>query len=258
MQPINDSQWEQFEEEGYLRLGRVMDDEELATLQQRIDDIMMGKAKLPYDQIMMQIDGKTADYGKMEPMTKGHKGPTLNYRKITELELDPFFLSYMQKPAFRDICARAYGSSTPIATPRAMFMNKPADTGTHLPWHQDVFRNLDKFSDIIIWAALDPATLDSGCLRVIPKSHYRIYDGNFPTEEQLETLFAVADPVTLELEPGEGVLLHVNLIHTSAVNDTGLPRRAFSVAYIDAAARTKEGQPLPTIFGEGALIPQFN
>ena len=259
MQPINDSQWQQFEEEGYLRLGRVMDDEELATLQKRIDDIMMGKAKLPYDQIMMQIDGKTADYSKMEPMTKGaQRVPTLNYRKITELELDPFFLSYMQKPAFRDICARAYGSSTPIATPRAMFMNKPADTGTHLPWHQDVFRNLDKFSDIIIWAALDPATLDSGCLRVIPKSHHRIYEGNFPTEEQLEALFAVADPVTLELQAGEGVLLHVNLIHTSAVNDTGLPRRAFSVAYIDAAARTNDGQPLPTIFGAGALIPQFN
>ena len=72
MQPINDNQWKQFEEEGYLRLGSVMDDEELATLQKRIDDIMMGKApKLPYDQIMMQIDGKTSDYSKMEPMTKG-------------------------------------------------------------------------------------------------------------------------------------------------------------------------------------------
>ncbi len=258
MQSISDSQWQQFLEEGYLLLGRVMEDEELTTLQQRIDEIMMGKAKLPYDQLMMQLDGKTSDYSKMEPMTKGHKGPTLNYRKITELELDPFFLSYMQKPAFRDICARAYGPSTPIATPRAMFMNKPADTGTHLPWHQDVFRNLDTLSRIIIWAALDPATLDNGCLRVIPKSHHRIYEGNFPTEEQLEGLFAAAEPVTLELQAGEGVLLHVNLIHTSAVNGTGLPRRAFSVAYADAATRTADGQFLPTIFGEGALSPQFN
>ena len=258
MQSISDSQWQQFKEEGYLLLGRVMEDEELDTLQKRIDDIMMGEAKLPYDQLMMQLDGKTSDYSKMEPMSKGHKGPALNYRKITELELDPFFLSYMQKPAFREICARAYGTSTPISTPRAMFMNKPADTGTHLPWHQDVFRNLDTLSRIIIWAALDPATLDSGCLRVIPKSHHRVYEGNFPTEEQLEVLFAAADPVTLELEPGEGVLLHVNLIHTSAVNETGLPRRAFSVAYTDAATKTKAGQSLPTIFGEGALSPQFN
>ena len=47
MQPISDSQWQQFEEEGYLRLGRVMDDEELDTLQKRIDDIMMGQSQTP-------------------------------------------------------------------------------------------------------------------------------------------------------------------------------------------------------------------
>ena len=67
------------------------------------------------------------------------------------------------------------------------------------------FGTLTPFQTLSYWAALDPATLDSGCLRVIPKSHHRIYEGNFPTEEQLEALFAVADPVTLELQPGEGV-----------------------------------------------------
>ena len=257
-QQISDKQWQQFQEEGYLPLGRVMDDGELATLQQRIDDIMMGKAQLPYDRMMMQLDGKTSNYGEMEPMTKGHKGPTLNYRKITELEFDPFFLSYMQKPAFREICAKAYGLSTPISTPRAMFMNKPAETGTHLPWHQDVFRNLDTDPRIIIWAALDPATLDNGCLRVIPKSHRRIFEQNFPTEEQTKILLAKSEPVTLELQAGEGILLDNSLIHTSAVNKTHAPRRAFSVCYIDAATKSTDGQPLPIIFGEGALRPQFD
>ena len=47
MQSISDSQWEQFKEEGYLLLGRVMDDEELDTLQKRIDDIMMGECQTP-------------------------------------------------------------------------------------------------------------------------------------------------------------------------------------------------------------------
>ena len=140
---IDDKQWQRFLEEGYLLLGAVLDDAELNTLKTRIDDIMQGKVELPYDRMMMQLDGKSSCYREMEPMTKGHKGQTLNYRKITELELDPFFLAFMQKPLFRAICARAHGPSTPISTPRAMFMNKPAETGTHLPWHHDVFVNLD-------------------------------------------------------------------------------------------------------------------
>ena len=43
---ISDEQWARFEKEGYVRLGRVMDDDELAGLQQRIDDIMLGNVKV--------------------------------------------------------------------------------------------------------------------------------------------------------------------------------------------------------------------
>ena len=250
---ISNKQWQQFLEEGYLLLGVVMDDEELTSLQQRINDIMLGNAQLPYDRMTMQLDGKSSNYSEMEPMTKGHKGPTLNYRKITELELDPFFLTYMQKPIFREICARAHGPSTPISTPRAMFMNKPAETGTHLPWHHDVFDNLDTEPRIIVWTALDPATLDSGCLWVIPRSHRHSVGKNRLTEEQVEILLAESEPVILELQAGEGVLLENSLIHTSGVNRTSAPRRAFSACYIDAATKSTDSQPLPIIFGKDAL-----
>jgi len=253
---IDDKQWQRFLEEGYLLLGAVLDDAELNTLKTRIDDIMQGKVELPYDRMMMQLDGKSSCYREMEPMTKGHKGQTLNYRKITELELDPFFLAFMQKPLFRAICARAHGPSTPISTPRAMFMNKPAETGTHLPWHHDVFVNLDIDPRIIVWTALDHATLDNGCLRVIPGSHCRGFGKANPTEKQVEKLLAESEPVALAMQAGEAVLLENSLIHTSGLNKTSEPRRAFSACYIDASTRANDGQPLPVIFGESALHPR--
>ena len=46
---ISEEQWQHFWEEGYLRLGRVMDDGELDALQQRIDDIMLGKVSVNGD-----------------------------------------------------------------------------------------------------------------------------------------------------------------------------------------------------------------
>ena len=56
LQYLSDSQWEQYQTEGYLRLGKILTDEELGALQRRMDDIMLGKAPLDYGRIMMQLD----------------------------------------------------------------------------------------------------------------------------------------------------------------------------------------------------------
>ena len=48
-----------------------------------------------------------------------------------------------------------------------------------------------------------------------------------------------------DLQPGECVLLHNLLLHRSGVNRTGAPRRAISVAYIDARSQYLNGEPDP-------------
>jgi len=53
---LTDAEWAEFEREGYLRLGPVMEDAQLEELGQRIDDIMLGKADVDYDRIAMQLD----------------------------------------------------------------------------------------------------------------------------------------------------------------------------------------------------------
>ncbi|MBV7330562.1 phytanoyl-CoA dioxygenase family protein [Chloroflexi bacterium TSY] len=174
MQELTDKQWAQYETDGYLRLGRILNDEELTLLQQRMDDIMLGKAPLDYDRIMMQLDRDPERDNKPGPQTKGHKGATLRYRKIEKLENDPLFLSYMQRPLFRHICAKVYGAETDIGCFRAMFMNKPASEGTNLVWHQDRWPALDRDPLVTIWTALDPATVDNGCVFIAPGMHHTL------------------------------------------------------------------------------------
>ncbi len=149
---LSENQWREYKSQGYSRLGKVLTDEELATLQERIDEIMMGRAPLDYDRMLMQLD--QPETGKLGPQTKGHKGATLGYRKIQDLEIDPHFLAYMQKPLFSQICARVYGEDMDIACFRAMFMNKPAKEGTHLQWHQDRWSYLDRDPLVTIWTAI--------------------------------------------------------------------------------------------------------
>jgi hypothetical protein len=236
---ITDAQWQEFEELGYLKIGRL-EDTELRKLQDEIDAIMLGEAPLDYDRLLMQLDSETGAYEDAGEQTLGFKGATRNYRKIQELEADPVFREYLIDPVFRDICARAYGPGTPVALFRAMFMNKPANRGTFLPWHQDRWTMLDRDPLLTVWTALDPATKANGCVQVIPGSHRHglinpTHAAGFLSKAQAAAICTPDRIVYIELEPGEVVLLHNYLLHASDVNRSLQSRRAFSVCYMDAA-----------------------
>lgn len=257
MTTLTPDQWQRFERDGYLPLGPVLSADELAGLQQRIDDIMLGRAQVPYERIMMQLDSTTGNIADAGPQTKGHKGATLAYRKIQDLELDPLFLACMQKPLFKHICETVHGAGARVAAFRAMFMNKPSEQGTPLAWHQDRWTDLDRDPLVTIWIALDPATIANGCVQVIPGSHRKVVNpedsAGFLRPDQIAALLATHKPVFLEVPAGEALLLHNWTLHSSDVNRTPIPRRAFSVCYMDAATQSKSGAKFPVMFGEGAL-----
>lgn len=260
-QEIGENEWKEFQDEGYLRLGKIVNQSELNALRDRIDAIMMGKAPVNYDRMLMQLDSNPENPQVSGPQTKGHKGATLNYRKIQDLEFDPLFLSYMQKPIFQEICLRVYGPDTRVACNRAMFMNKPAQKGKYLSWHQDRWNYLDRDPLITVWMALDPATKENGCVQIIPRSHGSLVNPDstaaFLTEEQIDDLLARSQPQYLEVEAGEVVLLHNWLLHSSEVNKTDIPRRAFSVCYMDAATKSSRDETFSIIFGQDALRPEL-
>jgi phytanoyl-CoA hydroxylase len=252
-------QWEIFEQQGYLRLGKVMTAMELIALSQRIDHIMLGKADLDYEQLMMQREaGEGYEQSKQ---TMGFKGATLNYRKIENLEFDPIFLAYIQKPVFKEICDKVYGKDHPISCFRAMFMNKPARNGSVLPFHQDRWLDLDRDPVVTIWTALDPATIQNGCVKIFPKTQGQLINPSNPsgflTRDQVDQLHAGMQPINLEVGPGEAVLLHNWTVHGSEGNNTDLSRRAFSVCYMDAETVSQEGKKFSVVYGQGALQPEL-
>lgn len=247
---LDDAQWAQFERDGYLKLGRVISESEIEALRDRIDEIMMGRAEVPYDEMVMQvIDPETHT---VAPSSKGYKGATLNYRKIQNLEFDPVFMAYIQHPVFHEICRRIYDDRG-IACFRAMFMNKPAGSQTTIAWHQDRWTDLDIDPLVTVWTAFDPATVANGCVRVIPGSHAHglinpSHISGYITEEQQEEFAPEGEAVDLELAPGEAVLLHNWLLHSSGTNSADISRRAFSVCYMDGRTRSQSGEQFTAVF----------
>jgi phytanoyl-CoA hydroxylase len=255
---ITDKQWAEFNTEGFLHLGQVVPDDMLRAMRQRIDEIMLGEADLDYDRMLMQLDSSDGAYDSAGAQTRGHKGSTLNYRKIQLLERDPVFLAYMQLPIFEEAAGHFYGD-LPVAAFRAMFMNKPAQMGTVLPLHQDRWRALDRDPLLTIYTALDAATEDNGCVEVIARTQHEILNPQHPSgflTPEMENTF-IDDPrrVPLILAAGEVVLLNPWTLHSSGINQTDQPRRAFSVCLMDAATmslRYKRLASKSVIFGEGA------
>jgi phytanoyl-CoA hydroxylase len=250
--------WDAFERDGYLRLGRVLDREALAALQQRIDDYML--QRLSGDRLMMQLD-LGGDYSAMAEMTTGSKGATLDYRKIENLETDALFLAYLQKPIFHDACLRTYGD-VDVSIMRAMFMNKPARKGTMLPWHQDGGSGwgLDRDPLLTVWTALDPAPFGNGCVQIIPGRHRLglLSERGHTITPEMEALHCPPERIVhLELEAGEAVLLHNWLLHRSDVNRTDTPRRAFSCCYMDGRTRhPASGRSFPIVLPRRASEPE--
>lgn len=260
--PVNTfgpEQQAQFHQDGYIRLGRVVPSEWIDALRRRIDDIMLGKVW--HEGLTMQLDSSSGVYREIPENSPSFKGATLAYRRIDRLERDPLFLTYMQHPLFRAITRALVGSDVSIF--RAMFMNKPAARGTPLPWHQDIGIGwgLDRNPICTIWTALDAATPENGCMQVVPGSNrFGILNEQHFTSDEDQAKYALDDRcIYLEAEAGEAILLHNWLLHRSGVNHTDQPRRAFSVAYMDAETRNATtGETFPVIFGEGALKPVAN
>ena len=235
---FDQQEFDRFSEQGYLRLGGLLSADELKVLRQRADDIMLGN--ITYEGMTFERDSETGRYEDRVPKSRRHEVSTLAYRRIDRMDLDPLYLDIMRRGIFRSITRRLLGKK--VASYRSMLFNKPAERGTHLPWHRDPAYN--GFEMINIWIALDEATVANGCMQLAAGSHQSGEDGWLGNEWMPD------DIIELEAEPGEGILLHSFVVHRSGLNKTAEPRRAFAYGYVDAAAEAdSSGTPLPIIFG---------
>jgi DNA-binding CsgD family transcriptional regulator len=93
---------------------------------------MLGR--VVHDGLFFQLDTDTGRYEDLE-YGKGYQGPSLNYRKIEKLQLDPEYRLLIHHPVFERIARAVIEGS--VAVYRVVLFNKAAHGGTVLPWHQD-------------------------------------------------------------------------------------------------------------------------
>jgi polysaccharide pyruvyl transferase WcaK-like protein len=249
---LTEQQWSDYARDGVLHLGKVLEPEELDALRQRADDLALGNVKNP--DVQMQLDTGGA-YEELPAAVGSFDRGTVLYRKIQGLETDPLFARLVRHPLFLEVCARQYGRHAALSIFRAMVMNKPAGQGTVLPWHQDGggVWSLDRDPLVTIWIALDPATRANGCMEIVPGTHHLGLLSTFGSTIEEEDAARHCPPERiqpLEVEAGHAVLLHNWLIHRSGLNPSPVPRRAFTICYMDGRTQsTLTGHHFPLVAG---------
>ena len=129
---------------------------------------------------------------------------------------------------------------------------KPASIGMAIPWHQDGdYWPIRPLANVSAWIAIDPATRENGCLRIIPGSHR---DGLAPHVQDNRQNIALdqtvapehldeARAIDLELEPGQLALFDVYLMHGSNANTSGKRRAGQVYRYMPSTSLFDRSMP---------------
>jgi ectoine hydroxylase-related dioxygenase (phytanoyl-CoA dioxygenase family) len=132
---------------------------------------------------------------------------------------------------------------------------------SRVPWHQDngvVLPEADESKILTVWLPLNQATVENGCMQVIPGSHREGLIAHCPLEKGLtisDGLLPHRAPVPLPMNPGSVLLMTSRTVHSSLDNKTeNEVRISFDLRYQPVGQPT--GRPVfPGFVARSAACP---
>jgi ectoine hydroxylase-related dioxygenase (phytanoyl-CoA dioxygenase family) len=188
----------------------------------------------------------------------------------TVLAYDLTFLNYARVPEIADMVEQILGPD--FALWNSSFFAKPAFKGRKTPWHQDgEYWPIRPVATCTVWIAVDEATTENGCLRVIRGSHKaRRLFRHATNEAKNLTLnqelvpeeYDERDAVDLVLQCGQISLHDVFLVHGSEANTSPKPRRGMTLRFMpttsvfdrELAVRQREEKKLANSHADRTLF----
>lgn len=236
---LSAGQVEQYRRDGYLVFEELFRPEEVEALLGRLEELVLERVPRSAG-IRLQVE-PAVERGQAEA-----ESPLMALRKVEGLvEHDDRYGALARDPRILDVMQALIGPDIKLF--RDALMMKPPHHGSAKPYHQDsAYWSIDPPDLVSVWMALDDATLENGCMRVLPGSHtWGILEhrhlADFQVDEaELDTSGEVAVP----LKAGGCLFFHSMLLHATAPNHSPYPRRSMIVSAMSARSRyTGKGEP---------------
>jgi ectoine hydroxylase-related dioxygenase (phytanoyl-CoA dioxygenase family) len=227
---LTEPQVQQFKRDGYLRGGRVLDDDAVGVLQEEIARVIRDVGKGGRQPV------------RLANLTGDAAHPVWQVVNIWEAS-DPFHALIHNQQIGADMAQLTGAQRLRIWHDQIQY--KPAERGGVNMWHQDapLWPILAPMTEVTAWVALDDVDEDNGCMRMVPGSHrwgnaieflHRLpHFEAMPAAWQGHTVAVRSCPV----RKGEVHYHHALVWHGSPAHTSGRQRRAIALHYMTEETR---------------------
>lgn len=221
---LTDGQAQEFQTQGFLRLGRISTDDELSWLRDAYDTIVQWRTGYRLE----ELQHLSPESMRAIPVVWGSVLESLVTIVSPEKMVPDLLNTYFFRRARQVVAALLGGNESQLRSGWRIFC-KPA-YGSKTPWHQDAIYRPPPHRSVSVWMPLDPATDETSCLHYLGGSHlgevrpHQLHDDHMVAQE-IDPSPAVACPIAA----GEAIVHHCRTLHCAGPNRTAYPRRSLVI-----------------------------
>ncbi|MDA1141345.1 MAG: phytanoyl-CoA dioxygenase family protein [Planctomycetota bacterium] len=230
---LTQDQINHFRQRGYLKVGKVLTDEEIEVYRREYD----------HEFERARQDGRFRNLAidDTQDLQKKKEAPKQMLQIMQMCERNIHFRRLVYHDKILDMVEDLIGPNIQLFHDQALF--KPARQGGAVFWHQDNgYWKCSPANLISCWLTLDEVDVSNGAMQVIPGSHLTpmLHEKSestsalFDIESQVDTKTAVIN----ELPAGGVMFHHCQTLHYTAPNSTDRQRRAFAIHFMPPGTKS--------------------
>src|SRR2546423_2220812 len=154
---LSQQQIDEFRARGFLKVGRVLTEDQTRTLRARLDDVM---------------EGRSTAQPEAKRNLLGDGSNTVVVQVVNIWEADDAFREHLYNPTICAMAAQLMGADV-VRVWHDQVQYKPPTNGGPTSWHQDhPYWPIIQPADLVsAWVALEDADVENGCMWMVPRSH---------------------------------------------------------------------------------------
>ena len=241
---LSEEQAAAYNKDGYFIMESFLSNDEVESIRREITAIVDRYPDVPEE--LVQIE-PAVRRGAVKP-----ESIELGVRKLFRMTLhSELFLSLAHHPKMVGIAVELIGPD--VSLYQSMLLMKPPRFGGQKDWHQDnAYFRLEPNDVFGFWIALDDATVENGCMHVIPGSHRGGIGrhGGVADDYGLSSAPTGEDAVACVMNAGDALVFHGETYHYTPPNTTDLRRRALQYHYASTHCRSSKDSPFKSLKAE--------
>lgn len=263
------AQIDEFQERGFIMGPQVLSEAQADAMRERM---------------MAVLEGRGQGRPELSHNMLGEASPRVVYQIVNIWEADDLFREHIYNEEICALASQLMGDPV-VRVWHDQVQFKPAKVGGMTAWHQDhPYWPIIQPADLVsAWTALDDATVENGCMWMVPGSHHwgphkgGTIGTNVETFEPTPDLSLIPEKTTIDTVPcevrkGQVMFHHCLTWHGSPNNSSERGRPAIAVHYMPGYTRYEpvgehvmdrrvsvkpgerlEGDHFPTVWNHGPV-----